>query len=151
MKNRTLSLSLVIGAAFTIPSLAIAASADPMPVTAQAESADNTLQNDVENTNVDDDNIENNNVESTHIENATKVTNESEPAPNQLRPIEISETKTFSRSRTSTIAPNTSEAVTPEVAASDVETPELMPAPKSSLEVQEEEVQDTTADMIDTV
>ena len=108
MKNRTLSLSVLIGAALTLPSLAMAAPTKPMPVTTQTATADSTLQdealqNDVENT-------------------------EGQPTSTQLSAIEISETKTFSRSRvnnnlgqqpmtTEIKAPNGQEPMTTEIKA----------------------------------
>ena len=72
MKNRTLPLSLLIGAALTIPSLAMAAPTKIMPVNMQTATADNTLQTEVKST-------------------------DGGLASAQVSPFEINETKTFSR------------------------------------------------------
>lgn len=93
MKNRTLPLSLLIGAALTIPSLAMAAPAKPKPKSAPAKTAiaDQTPQADV--------------LES-DVENS-----ERKPASIQSNAVEISETKTFSRSRASTNDQNATQSV----------------------------------------
>ncbi|WP_352336361.1 hypothetical protein [Psychrobacter sp. 16-MNA-CIBAN-0192] len=108
MKNRILPLSLVIGAALTLPSLAMAAPAKPKPVTAKtvaakAVAADNTIQTDIDNT-------------------------DGKLASIKSSAVEISETKTFSRSRvnnnlgqqpmtTEIKAPNGQEPMTTEIKA----------------------------------
>ena len=109
MKNRTLSLSLLVAASLAIPSLAMAAPAKkPMPVTAKTATADQapkaeTLENDVEST-------------------------DNKLASIQSNAVEISETKTFSRSRvnnnlgqqpmtTEIKAPNGQEPMTTEIKA----------------------------------
>lgn len=75
MQKRTLPLSLLIGAALTIPSLAMAAPADDMtPADMQTATAENTLQNEVESADAD-----------------------AELVSNQSSPFEINETKTISR------------------------------------------------------
>ncbi|WP_350561958.1 hypothetical protein [Psychrobacter sp. CAL346-MNA-CIBAN-0220] len=88
MKNRTLPLSLLIGAALTIPSLAMAAPTNTMPVNMQTATADNTLQTEVKSA-------------------------DGGLASVQVSPFEISETKTFSR--TSTNNRNNKEAVATQI------------------------------------
>ncbi|MGP4970526.1 hypothetical protein [Psychrobacter aquimaris] len=72
MKKSTLSLSLLIGAALTIPSLAMAAPADTAAVDMQAAATATTLETDAEN-----------------INNAS--------TDNQSTPFQISETQIISR------------------------------------------------------
>ena len=76
MKKSTLSLSLLIGAALTIPSLAMAAPADKAAAEKQTAVAATTLEPASENTN-------------------------SKSVANQANPIQISETQTISRSKVS--------------------------------------------------
>lgn len=109
MKNRTLSLSLLIAAAFAIPSVAMAAPAKkPMSVTAKTATADSTLQTKTPETGVKN--------------------TDSERASTQLSAVEISETKKVSRSRvnnnlgqqpmtTEIKAPNGQEPMTTEIKA----------------------------------
>lgn len=104
MRNRTLTLSLIIGAAFTIPSLAMAApTKEPIPATVMTAAADRTLQAE--------------NSESDIPESAISESTEGERASAHSSAVEISETKTFTRSRVST---NNQQAI--QVAAADVET-----------------------------
>ena len=76
MKKSTLSLSLLIGAALTIPSLAMAAPADKAAAEKQTAVAATTLEPARENTS-------------------------SKSVANQANPIQISETQTISRSKVS--------------------------------------------------
>ncbi|ALF59833.1 hypothetical protein [Psychrobacter urativorans] len=131
MKNRTLSLSLLIAAAFAIPSVAMAAPAKPKPVTAKtvaakAVAADNTIQTDIEN-------------------------NDGKLASTQLSAVEISETKKVSRSRVNNNLgqqPMTTEIKAPAEALQDKElqTTEIisedpvLDAPEDLAEVSEEDL-----------
>ena len=72
MKKRTLPLSLIIGAALAIPSLAMAAPANSAPVNVQTASADNTIETEAQNA-------------------------DGELSANQNNPFKISETQTISR------------------------------------------------------
>ncbi|OXL17802.1 hypothetical protein [Psychrobacter sp. DAB_AL32B] len=72
MKKRTLPLSLLIGAALAIPSLAMAAPANSAPVNVQTASADNTIETEAQNA-------------------------DGELSANQNNPFKISETQTISR------------------------------------------------------
>ena len=118
MKNRILPLSLLIGAALTIPSLAMAAPAKPKPVPAQTVVADNTLQTDVENT-------------------------DGKLASNQTSAVEISETKTFSRSRASANNQNSTQALVTGDVEADIETIQ------NPQEEPQEEMADPQEDMLD--
>lgn len=130
MKNRTLPLSVLIGAALTIPSLAMAAPAKPMPVTADTAIADQSSQTDM-------------------LENDAE-NSETKPASIQSGAVEISETKTFSRSRASTNTQNATQAVENEIEnlqnsqdepQEDMLTPqEGMPELQEDMQVTEEEM-----------
>lgn len=125
MKNLTLSLSVLLGAALFLPSLAMAAPKKPMPAHTQTVTADSTLEADsaLENETLQND-----------VEN-----NESKPTSIQSSAIEISETKTFSRSRASTNNQNSTEV---EATASEAETmqeaPEEMQVPEEDMEDSQE-------------
>lgn len=129
MKNRTLSLSLLIAAALAIPSVAMAAPAKKsMPVTAKTATADSTLQTKTPETGVEN--------------------TDSERASTQANAVEISETKTFSRSRASTNQQNTTAAVAETAELTEAET--LQNSPKESQEAlqnPEKDMQDSQEDM----
>ena len=115
MKNLTLSLSVLLGAALFLPSLAMAAPKKPMPVPTQAVTADSTL------------------------ENESLQNNESKPTSIQSSAIEISETKTVSRSRASTNNQNSTEvAATASEAEAMQEAPEEMQVPEEDTEDSQE-------------
>ena len=132
MKNRTLSLSLLIAAAFAIPSVAMAAPAKkPMPVTAKTATADSTLQTKTSETGVKN--------------------TDSERASTQLSAVEISETKKVSRSRVNNNLgqqPMTTEIKAPAEALQDQElqTTEIisedavLEAPEDLAEVSEDDL-----------
>ena len=130
MKNHTLSLSLLIGAALTIPTLAMAAPANTKPVKKQADTAEMNVEAKADITGSDTD------------MNASKT--------EKLRPFAISETQTISRARVNNNLgqqPMTTEIKAPEEALQDQElqTTEMisedavLDAPEDLAEVSEEE------------
>lgn len=125
MKNSILPLSLLIGAALTIPSLAMAApakskSVTPKTVVADAV-ADSTLQTTAENT-------------------------DGKLALNQASAVEITETKTFSRSRASVNNQNSSQAAATGNVEADEADIETIQNPQEELQ---EEMADPQEDMVD--
>ena len=130
MKNHTLSLSLLIGAALTIPTLAMAAPANTKPVKKQADTAEMNVEAKADITGSDTD------------MNASKT--------EKLSPFAISETQTISRARVNNNLgqqPMTTEIKAPEEALQDQElqTTEMisedavLDAPEDLAEVSEEE------------
>lgn len=108
MKNHTLSLSLLIGAALTIPTLAMAAPANTKPVKKQTATAEIAVEAKVESTGNESD------------ANTSKTS--------KMTPFAISETQTISRSRvnssigqqpmtTEIKAPNGQQPMTTEIKA----------------------------------
>lgn len=108
MKNHTLSLSLLIGAALTIPTLAMAAPANTKPVKKQTATAEIAFEAKVESTGNESD------------ANTSKTS--------KMTPFAISETQTISRSRvnssigqqpmtTEIKAPNGQQPMTTEIKA----------------------------------
>ena len=108
MKNHTLSLSLLIGAALTIPTLAMAAPANTKPVKKQADTAEMSVEAKADITGSDTD------------MNASKT--------EKLSPFAISETQTISHARvnnnlgqqpmtTEIKAPNGQQPMTTEIKA----------------------------------
>lgn len=108
MKNNTLSLSLLIGAALTIPTLAMAAPANTKPVKKQTATAEMNVEAKADVSSSDTD------------LNASKI--------EKLSPFAISETQTISRARvnnnlgqqpmtTEIEAPNGQEPMTTEIKA----------------------------------
>lgn len=123
MKNSILPLSLLIGAALTIPSLAMAAPAKSKSVTPKTvvADADSTLQTTAENT-------------------------DGKLALNQASAVEITETKTFSRSRASVNNQNSSQAAATGNLEADEADIETIQNPQEELQ---EEMADPQEDMVD--
>ena len=115
MKKSTLSLSLLIGAALTIPSLAMAASADKA---AEKQTA----------------------VAATTLEPASENTS-SKSVANQANPIQISETQTISRSKVSVNNSASQQPMTTELQAEQaaMQNPEDALQPQAQDEMLEEE------------
>ena len=144
MKNHTLSLSLLIGAALTIPTLAMAAPANTKPVKKQADTAEMNVEAKADITGSDTD------------MNASKT--------EKLSPFAISETQTISRARvnnnlgqqpmtTEIKAPNGQQPMTTEIKApaealqdQELQTTEIisedpvLDAPEDLTEVSEEDL-----------
>ena len=116
MKKSTLSLSLLIGAALTIPSLAMAAPADKAAAEKQTAVAATTLEPASENTN-------------------------SKSVANQANPIQISETQTISRSKVSVNNSASQQPMTTELQAeqASMQNPEDTLQPQAQDEMLEEE------------
>lgn len=121
MKKSTLSLSLLIGAALTIPSLAMAAPADKAAAEKQTAVAATTLEPASENTN-------------------------SKSVANQANPIQISETQTISRSKVSVNNSASQQPMTTELQAEQasmqkaaMQNPEDALQPQTQDEMLEEE------------
>ena len=116
MKKSTLSLSLLIGAALTIPSLAMAAPADKAAAEKQTAVAATTLEPASENTN-------------------------SKSVANQANPIQISETQTISRSKVSVNNSASQQPMTTELQAEQaaMQNPEDTLQPQAQDEMLEEE------------
>ena len=121
MKKSTLSLSLLIGAALTIPSLAMAAPADKAAAEKQTAVAATTLEPASENTN-------------------------SKSVANQANPIQISETQTISRSKVSVNNSASQQPMTTELQAEQavmqkaaMQNPEDAQQPQAQDEMLEEE------------
>ena len=116
MKKSTLSLSLLIGAALTIPSLAIAAPADKAAAEKQTAVATTTLEPASENTS-------------------------SKSVANQANPIQISETQTISRSKVSVNNSASQQPMTTELQAeqASMQNPEDALQPQAQDEMLEEE------------
>ncbi|WGV12778.1 hypothetical protein QJS82_11495 [Psychrobacter maritimus] len=121
MKKSTLSLSLLIGAALTIPSLAMAAPADKAAAEKQTAVAATTLEPASENTN-------------------------SKSVANQANPIQISETQTISRSKVSVNNSASQQPMTTELQAEQasmqkaaMQNPEDALQPQAQDEMLEEE------------
>ena len=116
MKKSTLSLSLLIGAALTIPSLAMAAPADKAVAEKQTAIAATTLEPASENTN-------------------------SKSVANQANPIQISETQTISRSKVSVNNSASQQPMTTELQAEQaaMQNPEDALQPQAQDEMLEEE------------
>ncbi len=109
MKNRTLPLSLIFGAALTIPSLAMAVPADTTEVDMQETATATTLETEAET-------------------EADTSNTDTESVSNQSNPFQISETQTISRAKVNTDlgqqpmtteieAPNGQQPMTTEIAA----------------------------------
>ena len=115
MKKSTLSLSLLIGAALTIPSLAMAAPADKA---AEKQTA----------------------VTATTLETASENTS-SKSVANQANPIQISETQTISRSKVSVNNSASQQPMTTELQAeqASMQNPEDTLQPQAQDEMLEEE------------
>lgn len=114
MKNRTLPLSLIFGAALTIPSLAMAAPTETTEVDMQETATETTLET-----------------------NAAGNAN-TESVANQSKPFQISETQTISRAKVNTNLsqqPMTTEIAAPAEALQDQE---LQTTEDAVLEAQEE-------------
>ena len=116
MKKSTLSLSLLIGAALTIPSLAMAAPADKAAAEKQTAVAATTLEPASENTS-------------------------SKSVANQANPIQISETQTISRSKVSVNNSASQQPMTTELQAEQaaMQNPEDALQPQAQDEMLEEE------------
>ena len=121
MKKSTLSLSLLIGATLTIPSLAVAAPADKAAAEKQTAVAATTLEPASENTN-------------------------SKSVANQANPIQISETQTISRSKVSVNNSASQQPMTTELQAEQasmqkaaMQNPEDALQPQAQDEMLEEE------------
>ena len=116
MKKSTLSLSLLIGAALTIPSLAMAAPADKAAAEKQTAVAATTLEPASENTS-------------------------SKSVANQANPIQISETQTISRSKVSVNNSASQQPMTTELQAeqASMQNPEDTLQPQAQDEMLEEE------------
>ncbi|MDA5133067.1 hypothetical protein [Psychrobacter sp. ANT_H3] len=116
MKKSTLSLSLLIGAALTIPSLAMAAPADKAAAEKQTAVAATTLEPASENTS-------------------------SKSVANQANPIQISETQTISRSKVSVNNSASQQPMTTELQAEQaaMQNPEDTLQPQAQDEMLEEE------------
>ena len=130
MKNHTLSLSLLIGAALTIPTLAMAAPANTKPVKKQTATAEMNVEAKADVSSSDTD------------INASKT--------DKLSPFAISETQTISRARVNSNIgqqPMTTETNAPAEALQDQElqTTEIisedavLDAPEDLVEVSEED------------
>ncbi|WP_201629250.1 hypothetical protein [Psychrobacter maritimus] len=108
MKKSTLSLSLLIGAALTIPSLAMAAPADKAAAEKQTAVAATTLEPASENTN-------------------------SKSVANQANPIQISETQTISRSKVSVNNSASQQPMTTELQAEQASMQDAMPLQQAAM------------------
>ena len=108
MKKSTLSLSLLIGAALTIPSLAMAAPADKA-AEKQAAVAATTLEPASENTS-------------------------SKSVANQANPIQISETQTISRSKVSVNNSASQQPMTTELQAEQASIQDAMPLQQAAMQ-----------------
>ena len=109
MKKSTLSLSLLIGAALTIPSLAMAAPADKAAAEKQTAVAATTLEPASENTN-------------------------SKSVANQANPIQISETQTISRSKVSVNNSASQQPMTTELQAEQAAMQDAMPLQQAAMQ-----------------
>ena len=109
MKKSTLSLSLLIGAALTIPSLAMAAPADKAAAEKQTAVAATTLEPASENTN-------------------------SKSVANQANPIQISETQTISRSKVSVNNSASQQPMTTELQAEQASMQDAMPLQQAAMQ-----------------
>lgn len=109
MKKSTLSLSLLIGAALTIPSLAMAAPADKAVAEKQTAIAATTLEPASENTN-------------------------SKSVANQANPIQISETQTISRSKVSVNNSASQQPMTTELQAEQASMQDAMPLQQAAMQ-----------------
>ena len=109
MKKSTLSLSLLIGAALTIPSLAMAAPADTAAAEKQTAVAATTLEPASENTN-------------------------SKSVANQANPIQISETQTISRSKVSVNNSASQQPMTTELQAEQASMQDAMPLQQAAMQ-----------------
>ena len=121
MKKSTLSLSLLIGAALTIPSLAMAAPADEAAAEKQTAVAATTLEPASENTN-------------------------SKSVANQANPIQISETQTISRSKVSVNNSASQQPMTTELQAEQATMQDAMPLQQAAMQNPEDALQPQTQD-----
>ena len=121
MKKSTLSLSLLIGAALTIPSLAMAAPADKAAAEKQTAVAATTLEPASENTN-------------------------SKSVANQANPIQISETQTISRSKVSVNNSASQQPMTTELQAEQASMQDAMPLQQAAMQNPEDALQPQTQD-----
>ena len=120
MKKSTLSLSLLIGAALTIPSLAMAAPADKA---AEKQTA----------------------VAATTLEPASENTS-SKSVANQANPIQISETQTISRSKVSVNNSASQQPMTTELQAEQASMQDAMPLQQAAMPNQEDALQPQAQD-----
>lgn len=120
MKKSTLSLSLLIGAALTIPSLAMAAPADKA---AEKQTA----------------------VAATTLEPASENTN-SKSVANQANPIQISETQTISRSKVSVNNSASQQPMTTELQAEQASMQDAMPLQQAAMQNPEDALQPQAQD-----
>ena len=121
MKKSTLSLSLLIGAALTIPSLAMAAPADKAAAEKQTAVAATTLEPASENTN-------------------------SKSVANQANPIQISETQTISRSKVSVNNSASQQPMTTELQAEQASMQDAMPLQQAAMQNPEDTLQPQAQD-----
>ena len=121
MKKSTLSLSLLIGAALTIPSLAMAAPADKAAAEKQTAVAATTLEPASENTN-------------------------SKSVANQANPIQISETQTISRSKVSVNNSASQQPMTTELQAEQASMQDAMPLQQAAMQNPEDALQPQAQD-----
>ena len=120
MKKSTLSLSLLIGAALTIPSLAMAAPADKA---AEKQTA----------------------VAATTLEPASENTS-SKSVANQANPIQISETQTISRSKVSVNNSASQQPMTTELQAEQASMQDAMPLQQAAMQNPEDTLQPQAQD-----
>ena len=120
MKKSTLSLSLLIGAALTIPSLAMAAPADKA---AEKQTA----------------------VAATTLEPASENTS-SKSVANQANPIQISETQTISRSKVSVNNSASQQPMTTELQAEQAAMQDAMPLQQAAMQNPEDTLQPQAQD-----
>lgn len=120
MKKSTLSLSLLIGAALTIPSLAMAAPADKA---AEKQTA----------------------VAATTLEPASENTS-SKSVANQANPIQISETQTISRSKVSVNNSASQQPMTTELQAEQASMQDAMPLQQAAMQNPEDALQPQAQD-----
>ena len=109
MKKSTLSLSLLIGAALTIPSLAMAVPADKAAAEKQTAVAATTLEPASENTS-------------------------SKSVANQANPIQISENQTISRSKVSVNNSASQQPMTTELQAEQASMQDAMPLQQAAMQ-----------------
>ena len=120
MKKSTLSLSLLIGATLTIPSLAMAAPADKA---AEKQTA----------------------VAATTLEPASENTS-SKSVANQANPIQISETQTISRSKVSVNNSASQQPMTTELQAEQASMQDAMPLQQAAMQNPEDALQPQAQD-----
>ena len=120
MKKSTLSLSLLIGAALTIPSLAMAAPADKA---AEKQTA----------------------VAATTLEPASENTS-SKSVANQANPIQISETQTISRSKVSVNNSASQQPMTTELQAEQASMQDAKPLQQAAMQNPEDALQPQAQD-----